>query len=85
MKKDPLRKCVGCREMKPKSTLCRIVQSENIVNFDPSGKMAGRGAYVCRSRDCFDKARKTKGLERSLKSVVSDDVFTRLASCMDIS
>ena len=80
-KKIPLRKFVGCQEMKPKRELVRIVynQSEGTVTLDPTGKKAGRGAYICRQADCLNTARKKKALERSLKSSVSEEIYGTLA------
>ncbi|MGZ4030569.1 MAG: RNase P modulator RnpM [Tumebacillaceae bacterium] len=81
VKKVPLRKCVGCQEMKPKRELIRIVynQAQSTVELDPSGKKAGRGAYICRKVDCLTPARKKKALERSLKTSVSDEIYDTLA------
>jgi uncharacterized protein len=80
-KKIPLRKCVGCQEMKSKRELIRIVynQSQGTVELDPTGKKAGRGAYICRKVDCLAPARKKKALERSLKTSVSDEIYETLA------
>ncbi len=81
-KKIPLRKCVGCQEMKAKRELVRIVynQSEGTVALDPTGKKAGRGAYICRQTDCLNTARKKKALERSLKASVSEEIYGTLAT-----
>jgi predicted RNA-binding protein YlxR (DUF448 family) len=80
-KKIPLRKCVGCQEMKPKRELIRIVysQSQGSVALDPTGKKAGRGAYICRNADCLALARKKKALERSLKTTVTEEIYETLA------
>jgi len=80
-KKIPLRKCTGCQEMKPKRELIRIVynQTQGTVELDPTGKKAGRGAYICRLNDCLTLARKKKALERSLKTSVSDTIYETLA------
>ncbi len=78
-KKIPMRQCVGCREMKPKKELIRIIKSpEGDVFVDANGKMNGRGAYLCRSVDCFLKARKNKGLERSLKIRIPEEIYGKL-------
>lgn len=75
-KKIPMRQCVGCREMKPKKELIRIIRtSEDTMEVDFSGKKNGRGAYICPSRECLNKAVKTKGLERSLKMQVPEEIF----------
>lgn len=71
-----MRQCVGCREMKPKKELIRIIRtSEDTMEVDFSGKKNGRGAYICPSRECLNKAVKTKGLERSLKMQVPEEIF----------
>ena len=78
-KKIPMRKCVGCGEMKPKKELMRILKTESwefIV--DAAGKKNGRGAYICRSLDCFKSAVKSRGLERSFKQEIPQDVYDRL-------
>ncbi|MBR5291861.1 MAG: YlxR family protein [Clostridia bacterium] len=80
-KKVPMRMCVGCREMKPKKELLRIVRSpEGEVSVDRTGKASGRGAYICVGVECLNKAQKTKALERALEHSVSDEVFDRLHS-----
>lgn len=78
-KKVPMRMCVGCREMKPKKELLRIVRSpEGDVSVDRTGKASGRGAYICGSEECLNKAQKIRALERALEHSVSGDVFDRL-------
>lgn len=75
-KKIPMRQCVGCREMKPKRELIRVIRtSEDEIFVDATGKKNGRGAYVCPNRECFDKAMKNKGLERSLKITVPQEIY----------
>ena len=74
------RKCTGCRAMKPRSELIRIVRSEGAIQVDPSGKKAGRGAYICNAVDCLQKARKARGLERSFKGAVPSEIYERLAA-----
>ncbi len=75
-KKIPMRQCVGCREMKAKRDLIRVIRnSENEVFIDTTGKKNGRGAYLCPSRECLDKAVKSKGLERSLKIAVPKEIY----------
>ena len=74
-----MRKCVGCGEMKPKKELMRILKTESgefIV--DAAGKKNGRGAYICYSKECFQKAVKNKGLERSFKQAIPKEVYDRL-------
>jgi len=79
-KKIPMRKCTGCGEMKPKKELVRVLksaESEEIV-LDLTGKKNGRGAYLCNSLECLKKARKTKGLERSLQIKIPDEIYEAL-------
>ncbi len=76
-KKIPMRQCVGCREMKPKRELIRIIRtSEDEILVDATSKKNGRGAYICPNRECLDKAVKSKGLERSLKIAVPKEIYT---------
>jgi len=80
-KKIPMRMCVGCREMKPKKELLRVVRSpEGEISFDLTGRKSGRGAYVCPSETCFMKAVKQKQLERALEAPVSDEVRDSLSA-----
>ena len=64
--KTPMRRCVGCMVSKPKSELIRIVADEGKPAIDPSGKMNGRGVYLCADTECFEKARKRKAIQRGL-------------------
>lgn len=83
-KKIPMRKCVGCGEMKPKKDLMRILKTESgEFLVDADGKKNGRGAYICRSVECFRKAVKSKGLERSFKQQIPEEVYDRLEKEMD--
>ncbi len=78
-RKIPMRMCVGCREMKEKRQLIRIVRSpEGEVSLDPTGKKSGRGAYVCRSADCLKRAIKQKQLERQLEAPLSEEAAAAL-------
>ena len=80
-KKIPMRMCVGCREMKPKAELMRVVKPQDgDCAIDRTGKAPGRGAYVCESAECLKKAQKTKALERALEAKIDDAVFEQLAS-----
>jgi len=82
-KKVPMRMCVGCREMKPKKELLRVVKpQEGDARIDFTGKAAGRGVYVCRSPECLKRAQKTKALERALEAQISADVFGALEAQM---
>jgi len=75
VKKVPSRMCVGCREMKPKKELIRIVRTpEEKIEIDQTGKRPGRGAYLCLKRECLQKATKTKSLERALKHPLPKEV-----------
>lgn len=78
-RKIPMRKCTGCQEMKNKKELIRIVRDENgEFTLDKTGKLAGRGAYICPNAECLEKAHKSKGLERSFKSAVPQSVYEEL-------
>ncbi len=78
-RKIPQRKCLGCGEMKDKKALLRVIKTpEDEILLDVTGKKNGRGAYVCISSDCLNKAIKSKGLERSLKCSIPDEVYEAL-------
>ena len=78
-KKIPMRMCVGCREMKPKRELIRVVRSpEGEVSMDPVGKKPGRGAYVCRQEACLMRAIRQKQLERQLEVQLTPEVSEAL-------
>ena len=78
-KKIPQRQCMGCRERKAKRELIRVVRlTDGNVSLDFSGKLNGRGAYICPSSECLQKARKAKALERSLETEVPEQVYERL-------
>ena len=78
-RKIPMRMCVGCREMKPKMTLLRVVKPQDgDAHIDRVGKAPGRGAYVCDSIECLRRARKTRALERALDCRIEDAVFDEL-------
>ena len=80
-RKIPMRMCVGCREMKPKAELMRVVKPQDgDCAIDRTGKAPGRGAYVCESAECLKKAQKTKALERALEAKIDDAVFEQLSS-----
>ena len=83
-KKIPMRQCLGCREMKPKRELLRVVRSpEGEGAFDARGKLPGRGAYVCPNPACFRKAVKTRALDRALETKIPDEVMERLAGLLE--
>ncbi len=78
-KKIPMRMCVGCREMKEKKSLIRVVRSpEGQVSLDPTGKKAGRGAYVCREGECLARALKQRQLDRQLGVTLTPEVTEAL-------
>ena len=82
-KRVPMRMCTGCREMKPKAELVRIVKSpEGVIALDLVGKAPGRGAYVCSSAACLKRSRKTRALERVFSSPVSDELEAALLAQM---
>lgn len=79
MKKIPLRMCIACREHKPKKELIRIVKTaENNIVLDISGKQNGRGAYICKNNECFNKLLKNKLLHRTFKTNVNKEVYENL-------
>ena len=78
-RKIPMRMCAGCGERVAKAELMRVVRdTEGGISLDLTGKKNGRGAYLCRSRDCFLKARKSRALERALKTEIPEEVFQEL-------
>lgn len=80
-KKVPMRMCVGCREMKPKRELLRVVKSpEGIVSMDPTGRKPGRGAYICPSAECLKKAIRQKQLERAFECALGEETHASLLS-----
>ena len=84
-KKIPMRQCVGCAEMKSKNELIRVIKTpENEIVLDSTGKKNGRGAYICPNMDCLKKARKSKGLERSLKGAIPTEVYDNLEKEMNL-
>ena len=83
-KKIPQRQCMGCRERKPKRDMIRVVRcTDGTVSLDFSGKLNGRGAYVCPDMECLKKAQKAKALERSLEVEIPQEVYDRLAKEME--
>lgn len=89
-KRAPLRKCTGCGEMKEKRGLIRVVRSPDakdggskaaqapVVSLDLTGRMPGRGAYVCRNISCFEKARRARRFERSLSCKIPDEIYEQM-------
>ena len=85
-KKIPQRQCMGCRERKEKKAMIRVVRcTDGSVSLDFSGKLNGRGAYVCPDPECLKKAQKSKALERSLEVAIPQEVYDRLAKEMEAS
>ncbi len=83
-KKIPNRQCTGCGEMKDKRKMIRVLKTtEGEILIDATGKKNGRGAYICPSKECFAKAVKNKGLERSLKTVIPKEVYEQLEKEME--
>lgn len=80
-KKVPLRKCIGCGEMKSKKEMIRIIKTtENAIVLDKTGKQNGRGAYICPKLQCLEMATKSKGLERALKTAIPTEVYEQLSN-----
>ncbi len=82
-KKIPQRQCVGCRMMKNKKELIRILKTDEGIIIDDTGKKNGRGAYICPESECLQKAIKCKGLERSFKMPIPKDVYEMLTKEME--
>ena len=74
-KKIPMRMCIVCKQMMPKKELVRIVKNENGVQVDYSGKVNGRGAYVCTSKECAEKLYKTKALNRAFSCEIDENTY----------
>ena len=84
MKKVPLRQCIGCGEMKSKREMIRVIKTpEDEIILDATGRKNGRGAYLCFSKECLLKARKNRGLERSLKTSIPPEVYDSLERELD--
>lgn len=83
-KKIPLRQCVGCGEMKGKKEMMRVIKTaEGEIVLDVTGKKNGRGAYVCLSKECLKKARKNRGLERSFRMSIPNEIYEKLEKEFD--
>ena len=79
-----MRQCTGCREMKNKKEMIRVIKTpEGTFMLDATGKKNGRGAYVCPSEECLQLARKNKGLERSFKQAIPEEVYESLEKEME--
>ena len=83
-KKIPMRQCVGCGEMKNKKEMMRVLKpAEGPIVLDMTGKKNGRGAYLCMTKECLQRARKSKGLERSFKMTIPDELYENLEKEFD--
>ena len=83
-KKIPMRQCLGCREMKPKRELIRVVRSpEGAISLDFKGKASGRGAYVCPEMACLKKAMKSKAIERAFETSIPEEIYAQLTEQME--
>lgn len=83
-KKIPMRQCLGCREMKPKLELIRVVRSpEGEISLDFKGKAPGRGAYICPAPACLKQAIKAKALERAFSTQIPEAVYEKLNEEME--
>lgn len=83
-KKIPMRQCVGCGEMNSKKEMMRVLKTpENTIVLDKTGRKNGRGAYLCMEKECLLKARKNKGLERSFKMSIPNEVYDSLEKEFD--
>ena len=83
-KKIPMRQCVGCREMKPKKELIRVVKSpEAVLSLDFRGKAPGRGAYLCPNPACLKRAMKSKALERAFETAIPQEIYDDLMKKME--
>ena len=79
MKKKPQRTCMGCNEKKDKKDLIRIVKNKNNeISIDRTGKLDGRGAYICDNVNCLEKVIKSKRLERVLKANIDGEIYNKL-------
>jgi len=83
-KKIPIRQCLGCREMKPKRELTRVVRSpEGSIGIDTKGKASGRGAYVCHDLQCLKRAIKAKAISRAFEIEIPQEIYDRLTAEME--
>ena len=78
-KKVPMRTCIACRECKPKRELLRIVRTENGIMADRTGKLNGRGAYICANAECFEKLKKRRLLNKVFSCPVEEGVYESIA------
>ncbi|MDE6914632.1 MAG: YlxR family protein [Lachnospiraceae bacterium] len=84
-KKIPMRQCIGCGEMKSKKELLRILRTqEEEILLDATGRKNGRGAYICPNAECLKRAKKSKGLERSFKMKIDEEIYDSLTKEIEI-
>ncbi|MEE1313942.1 MAG: YlxR family protein [Lachnospiraceae bacterium] len=84
MRKVPMRQCVGCHNMVSKREMIRVIKtSDGEILLDATGKKNGRGAYICNSKECLEKAIKSKSLERSLKAKIPSEIYDSLKEELD--
>lgn len=84
-KKIPMRQCLGCREMRPKKELIRVVKSpDGLISLDFKGKAQGRGAYLCPNSECLKKAVKSKALERAFETAIPEEIYSQLSEQMEV-
>ena len=84
-KKIPQRQCMGCRERKAKREMIRVVRmTDGNVSLDFSGKLNGRGAYICPNPECLKKVQRSKALERSLETAIPEAVYDRLCKELEV-
>ena len=78
-RKIPMRTCIGCKEQKPKNDLIRVVKNkEDEIFIDLTGKANGRGAYLCKSKNCLEKAIKSKALNRAFSTEIDNETYEKL-------
>ncbi|NLY84748.1 MAG: YlxR family protein [Tissierellia bacterium] len=84
VRKIPLRKCIGCGENKPKKEMIRVVRNKELeVKIDPTGKMNGRGAYICPNISCLEQAKKSKRLSNALEIEIPSSIYEELRELME--
>lgn len=83
MKKEPLRMCLVCKQMMPKEKLIRVVKNkQGEILIDLTGKMDGRGAYICKNEECYSKIKKQKVLNRAFRVDVNDEIYQKLSEVL---
>ena len=83
-KKVPLRKCLGCNEIFPKKELIRVVKNkEGDIALDLKGKLNGRGAYICKNKDCYEKAYKSKRLNKAFQCEISEELYEEMLKVLE--